>query len=202
MFTGLIETQGVIQKLTPSGKQARLYIAPNAITQEMQVGDSLAVNGCCLTIAEQTSEHVHFDCLAETLEKTNLAQLQEGDLVNLERSLAVGSRLGGHFVQGHIDCTAPLITTQTLDDDLQIEIKFPDEFAPFIAHKGSIAVDGISLTVASLTQHTFSVRIIPHTQKATTLGQLSKLPPDIRNQKLFNLEFDILAKYVARQKDS
>ncbi|MFV0338800.1 MAG: riboflavin synthase [Chthoniobacterales bacterium] len=198
MFTGLIEAQGLVKKLQPSGKQARLYLAPHAITREMQLGDSLAINGCCLTITEKNQQHLRFDCLSETLEKTNLGQLSEGDTVNLERSLAAGSRLGGHFVQGHVDCTGQLVKSEKLGDDLKLEIQFPIEFSKFIASKGSIAIDGISLTVAAVTQDTFTVWIIPHTQKVTTLGQI--LSPTGKPKKL-NLEFDILAKYVARQQE-
>jgi riboflavin synthase len=155
------------------------------------MGDSVAVNGCCLTVARRGGEGLHFDLLEETFRRTNFGQLNAGSEVNLERALRADGRIGGHFVQGHVDCTAALKARETQLRDLRLEFELPARFARYAAWKGSICVNGVSLTVASLSEESFSVWIIPHTRTATNLGKLSV-------GSLANLEFDILAKYTER----
>src|SRR5438067_1436842 len=191
MFTGLVEETGRVVALERGSDGARLRIEAAEITRELRLGDSVAVNGCCLTVVEQEKTRIAFDLLEETLRRTNLGALRVGSAVNLERALAVGARLGGHFVQGHIDCTAPVLAFEPSGADHRLEIKLPHEFARYVVFKGSIAVNGISLTVADVREESFVVWIIPHTFAATNLRELK--PGDT-----VNLEFDLLAKYVER----
>lgn len=191
MFTGLIEEMGEVVTLTRNERGARLVIAAPVITQDLKTGDSVAVNGCCLTAVEQQRERVTFDLLEETLQRTNLGALKPGTLVNLERALAAGGRMGGHFVQGHVDCTASVHAFEPVGSDHRLEIELPREFAQYVVFKGSIAINGISLTVADTREQSFVVWIIPHTLAMTNLRQTK--PGDA-----VNLEFDLLAKYVER----
>jgi riboflavin synthase len=192
MFTGLIEETGKVLKLQHDkrGSSQLLIFAPQ-IAHELRIGDSVAVNGCCLTVVQHDAETIRFDLLEETLQRTNLGTLQTGSLVNLERALAVGARMGGHFVQGHIDCTAPVLSFEPAGADRRLEISLPAEFARYVVFKGSIAVNGISLTVAETREKSFVLWIIPHTLEMTNLRE-------IEPSSLVNLEFDLLAKYVER----
>ena len=193
MFTGLIEETGkvvVLERSDASGR-ARLFISAPQITADVRLGDSIAVNGCCLTVVQQSENKITFDLLAETLQRTNLGRLQSGSLMNLEHALAVGARMGGHFVQGHIDCTAPVRAFEPARADHRLEIALPAEFARYVVFKGSIAVNGISLTVAEVCDESFVVWVIPHTFSATNLRE-------VKAGDLVNLEFDLLAKYVER----
>ena len=194
MFTGLIEEIGSVLSFRASNDGAQLQIAAPRIAKDSRVGDSIAVNGCCLTIAASRGDEVTFDLLQETLDRTNLGALQRDARVNLERALAADSRLGGHFVQGHIDCTARIISFERTGADHRLEIELPDEFAHYVANKGSIAVNGISLTVAEVNAASFVVWIIPHTFAETNLS-------NAKAGDIVNLEFDILAKYVERMLD-
>lgn len=191
MFTGLVEETGVLQGLDRSEAGARLTIRAQKILEGLNLGDSIAVNGCCLTVAAQEGDVLHFDLLNETLARTNLGGLVPGAPVNLERALAAHARLGGHFVQGHIDTTARITDWKSVGADHRLEIELAPEFAKFVVHKGSIAIDGISLTVADLHEASFVIWIIPHTLAMTNLH--SKKAGDA-----VNLEFDLLAKYVDR----
>jgi riboflavin synthase len=191
MFTGLVEERGAVVALTRSGDGAKLAIRALAICEDVKAGDSIAVNGCCLTVTARQDDVLGFDLLAETLQRTNLRGLGPGEPVNLERALAAHARLGGHFVQGHIDCTSEIASFEAKANDYRLEIELPRQFAHLVAFKGSIAVDGISLTVAEVTARSLAVWIIPHTLTATNLR--GRRPGDS-----VNLEFDILAKYVAR----
>lgn len=191
MFTGLVEEVGVCVWLRRDGDASELAIAAPAIGKHVKVGDSLAVNGCCLTVVARNSDRLHFDLLEETLLRTNLGDLIEGSEVNLERALPADGRVGGHFVQGHIDCTSTLIGSEARIRDLRLEFELPARFSRYVAWKGSICVNGVGLTVASLDEKSFAVWIIPHTQTATNLGKLVE-------GSLVNLEFDILAKYAER----
>jgi riboflavin synthase len=155
------------------------------------VGDSVAVNGCCLTVSAHRGEQVTFDLLEETLERTNLKRLRRDSPVNLERALAAGAPLGGHFVQGHIDCSAKVISFERTGEDYRLEVELPADFAHYAAYKGSVAINGISLTIAELLEKSFAVWIIPHTKKRTNIDS-------IETGDLVNIEFDILAKYVER----
>ncbi len=192
MFTGLVETIGEVlsREGTPKGGVRFCVRAPD-IAQEVRLGDSIAVNGCCLTVSEKDGDALCFDLLQETLARTSLGNARIGGCVNLERALAAGGRLGGHFVQGHVDGTAKILGIEPSGADVRLEIALPAEAAHYFVAKGSIAVDGISLTVAELKESSFVLWIIPHTLAATNLG--SRAAGD-----LVNLEYDLLAKYVER----
>jgi riboflavin synthase len=191
MFTGLIEEVGSVTAIGASKNGNQLKIAAPRIAKKIRRGDSLAVNGCCLTLNSRRGDELIFDLLEETVARTNLKNLQRKQPVNLERAVAASERLGGHFVQGHIDCVSPVITYQKSGTDFRLEIELPKAFAPYVAYKGSIAVNGISLTVAEIFPKSFVVWIIPYTKTHTNLDRAH--PGD-----LVNLEFDILAKYVER----
>ena len=171
--------------------QAQLAIQAPEISPGVRIGDSIAVNGCCLTVTVAQDGLLVFDLLEETLKKTNLGALKSGSGVNLERSLAVGGRLGGHFVQGHVDTTIALLRTEQRGGDLRLDFEMPAEFAGYLAYKGSVAINGVSLTVAEVGDDSFTVWIIPHTASATNLGVLQA-------GERVNLECDMLAKYTAR----
>ena len=195
MFTGLVESTGsVIVPATP-GEDSRLVIEASAIAPELSPGDSVAVNGCCLTAThiDLGAGSVAFDLLAETLRVTNLGDLEAGSLVNLERALRADQRLGGHFVQGHVDTTSVAKEFTASGDDYRLRVELPRGFEQYVIAKGSIAIDGISLTVAGLDDEAgeFSCYIIPHTMQQTHLRTLAS------GQRV-NLEFDLLAKYVER----
>ena len=191
MFTGLIEEVGSVTAIGASKNGNQLKIAAPRIAKKIRRGDSLAVNGCCLTLNSRRGDELIFDLLEETVARTNLKNLQRKQPVNLERAVAANERLGGHFVQGHIDCVSPVITYQQSGTDFRLEIELPEAFAPYVAYKGSIAVNGISLTVAEIFPKSFVAWIIPYTKTHTNLDRVH--PGD-----LMNLEFDILAKYVER----
>jgi riboflavin synthase len=175
--------------MTDRGTQLQLT-APK-LAPAVAVGDSVSVNGCCLTVSAQRAEQLTFDLLEETLDRTNLKQLRRESPVNLERALVAGAPLGGHFVQGHIDCAAKVISFERTGEDYRLEIDLPADFAHYAAYKGSIAINGISLTIAELLEKSFAVWIIPHTKHHTNIDKI-----DIG--ELVNVEFDILAKYVER----
>ena len=189
MFTGLVETTARVVALDLSEMGARLMVAvPDFATH---LGDSVAVNGCCLTATAATGGTLAFDLLGETLARTNLGDLKPGSLVNLERALIVGARLGGHFVQGHVDCTGKVVAFAASGADHRLEIELPPEFARYVVFKGSIAIDGISLTVAEVSATSFIVWIIPHTRAVTNLS--GREPGD-----RVNIEVDLLAKYAEK----
>jgi riboflavin synthase len=194
MFTGLIEEVGNVVALRPNESIKRLEVSAPRLADRIRLGDSVAVNGCCLTATGNENARVGFDLLQETLERTNLKTLRPDSRVNLELSLAAGAPLGGHFVQGHVDCTAAILAVDQGDADLRLEIELTSEFAPYVAAKGSIAVNGISLTIAEVLPASFAVWIIPHTRAQTNLSSA-------KIGDLLNLEFDILAKYVERMLD-
>jgi len=191
MFTGLVEEIGGVLWIRTTASNTQLQIAAPHIAKEIRVGDSVAVNGCCLTIASHEADHLTFDLLEETLDRTNLKTLRRESLVNLERALTADGRIGGHFVQGHIDCTALIVWLEQTDDDHRLEVELPSQFARYVACKGSVAINGISLTVAEVCPESFAVLIIPHTKRQTNLSS-AKLGD------LVNVEFDILAKYVEK----
>lgn len=191
MFTGLVEETGTVLALTRSDIGTRLRLRAPLASSDACPGDSIAINGCCLTVVAREGETMDFDLLSESLARTNLGALAIGATVNLERALAANARLGGHFVQGHIDCTAEVLALEAHGADHRLEIALPAEFAHLVAFKGSIAVDGISLTVAEVRDTSFVMWIIPHTLAQTNLRMRC---PDER----VNLEFDLLAKYLDR----
>ena len=190
MFTGLIEAIGEVQEVTPTPAGFRLRVtAP--IAPDLVAGDSVAVNGVCLTAVLSDASGIHADISPETLRVTALGLLRRGALVNLERPLRADARLGGHFVQGHVDATGTIDDIRPDGDSHRLTIRFPAVLAPYIVNKGSITVNGISLTVASLDDRRFDVQIIPYTWEHTNL-HLAKAGD------LVNLESDILGKYVVR----
>ena len=176
-------------RATERGTQ--LQLSAPGIAGGVDAGDSISVNGCCLTVASHRHEHVTFDLLEETVARTNLGALKRDSVVNLERALVADARFGGHFVQGHIDCTASIIDFAESDSDSRLEIALPEDRARYVAEKGSIAVNGISLTIAEVKPASFVTWIIPHTRHHTNLR-------NAQSGDLVNLEFDVLAKYVER----
>jgi len=192
MFTGLIEEVGSVIAVGITSKGgSQLKIAAPRIAKKMRRGDSVAVNGCCLTLSSHRDDELAFDLLEETIARTNLKNLQRDQSVNLECALAAKERFGGHFVQGHVDCVSPIILFQKSGADFRLEVALPAEFAHYVACKGSIAVNGISFTVAEILPKSFVVWVIPYTKRHTNLDLAQA-------GDLMNLEFDILAKYVER----
>ncbi len=191
MFTGLIERVGHIDRLHPMGGGRRLSIRAPDMAAEVNPGDSVAVNGACLTRVGGEGSVVVVEAVAETLNRTTLGSLQVGDPVNLERSLRAEGRLDGHFVQGHIDGTGRVVGLETRDPGLWLEVELSADLTDMCVEKGSIALDGISLTIASLSRDRISVAVIPHTIEHTTLKTLS-----IGHR--MNIEVDILGKYVKK----
>ena len=191
MFTGLIEEIGRTLWIRASERSTELQIEARRLAGRVSIGDSIAVNGCCLTVSAQRPDQLTFDLLDETLDRTNLKTLRRDTAVNLERALRANARIGGHFVQGHIDCTAQILSFEQSGSDYRLEISVPAEFAHYAAYKGSIAINGISLTIAEALPQSVAVWIIPHTRRQTNLESA-------KAGDLVNVEFDILAKYVER----
>ncbi len=195
MFTGIIEETGAVESIHPDDKSVRLTISLRKTGLGLSVGDSLSVNGCCLTVVKMgskgRSKMVQFDLLKETWNLTNLKDCRAGSAVNLERSLEAGGRLGGHFVTGHIDGTGKIMTWEQKGEDYQLQVSAPDSVMRYVVHKGSIAVDGISLTVAAMEKSYFTIWIIPHTFNQTALKERAV-------GDAVNLEADMLGKYVER----
>lgn len=196
MFTGLVEAMGKVVELIDQhpGKKLRIDAGP-VVADGVAIGDSICCGGCCLTVIARDGNVMDFEAGEETLSRTNLGRLQTGGLINLERSLAVGDRLGGHYVSGHVDALAELIRIEPDPPWAKLWFQVPTPFHTQIASKGSVTLDGVSLTVVDVFDHTFSVALIPHTLSVTTLG--------IRSVgDAINLETDILAKYIERQMEA
>jgi riboflavin synthase len=191
MFTGLVEVLGTVERLTPEGAGRRLTVRAPEIAGQLSLGESVSVNGACLTVVEHDAGTCTFQAVPETLARTNLGALRPGDRVNLERSLRVGDRLGGHIVQGHVDAVGTLEARQSDGQWLTVWFRCPPGLTGEMVSKGSVAVDGISLTLVDVTADRFSVALIPHTLSVTTLG--FKQPGDA-----VNLETDVLGKYVVK----
>jgi riboflavin synthase len=193
MFTGIVEETGRVEQITPGPKSIRLVLRTRLCGRGMKVGDSLAVNGCCLTAVKVQRRAgrtlAHFDLLRETWERTNFQFAHSGSLVNLERSLPVNGRLGGHFVTGHIDGVGRIERWERAGQDHVLDISAPPEVQRYVVFKGSIAVDGISLTVAGVLKKGFRIWIIPHTWEVTNLR--GRAVGDA-----VNLEADLVGKYV------
>lgn len=191
MFTGIIIEMGEVAALERKGGITHLSLKSKEIIKDAKIGDSVSVNGTCLTIAEIKDTAMRFDLSDETLKSTNLGSLKTGDRVNLEPSLRPDSKLGGHFVSGHIDDIGRIKSKTKMGDAFKIEIEAPEKILNFLVEKGSVAVDGISLTVVDILKNSFTIVIIPHTEQLTTIG--FKGPGDT-----VNIEVDIIGKYVAR----
>lgn len=190
MFTGIVEEVGVIKKLERISPQAvELTVAATKVISDVSVGDSISVNGICLTVTSFSKDDFVMDVMPETIQATSLNMLDVGSQVNLERSMPANGRFGGHFVSGHIDGIGHIVTKTSEENAIYYEIKFPKEFTKFILMKGSIAVDGISLTVFGRSDDSFTISLIPHTVTETILG--AKGVGDI-----VNIEYDMFAKYV------
>ena len=193
MFTGLIETTAEISGRDISGKAGKLRLRPKKNFEKLVRGESIAVNGACLTLESWSSDGtLEFHTLEETLKRSNLGTIKIGGQVNLERALQVGDRLGGHIVTGHIDSTAEFLGMRKQGDDIEYRVALPEELKPYMAPKGSIALDGVSLTLVNIGEDSFSVHLIPVTLEETALGHRQV-------GELINLEADLLGKYVQRQ---
>ena len=191
MFTGIIEEIGTVRRIEHGAKGARLTIQANTVLEDTRIGDSIATNGVCLTVASMTGDSFSADVMAESLRRSSLGTLQGGSPVNLERAMAANGRFGGHIVSGHIDGTGTIASQKREDNAVWVKIKTPAPLLRYIVEKGSIAIDGVSLTVAAVTDTDFSVSIIPHTGAQTIL--LGKKPGDP-----VNLECDVIGKYVEK----
>lgn len=191
MFTGIIEEVGRVVGFKPGTGAWSLVIAADLVRRDAAVGDSMAINGCCLTITRLDGGQMHFDVLEETRRLTNFGAFQIDGPVNLERSLRFGGKVGGHFVTGHIDTTGPVVAVEPRGKDHYLRIRVPGGFTRYIVRKGSIAIDGISLTVAEVADDEFAVWLIPHTMAATNLHAR-------RPGEAVNLEFDLLGKHIEK----
>lgn len=191
MFTGIIEEIGRVEKVVPASGGSRVEIAASRVLEGARDGDSIATDGACLTITRLTGHGFEADCSAETLRRTTLGGWRTGAPVNLERAMALGDRLGGHLVQGHVEGTGELVGRRPEGESVMMRFAYPPEIGRYIILKGSIAVSGISLTVATLDDAWFEVAVIPVTLEWTTLGKMSIGTP-------VNLETDMIAKYVER----
>jgi riboflavin synthase len=191
VFTGIVETTGHINRAEPTANGGTQLVIGTKLASELEIGASLALNGCCLTVTAVNGSEIRFDLLGETLRRTNLGDLKPGDAINLERPMLANGRFDGHVVQGHIDTTARIESIEPSGSDHRVEVALPESFSRYVVFKGSVAVDGISLTVAELHPDRFVIWIIPHTWQVTNLHQ--RRPGD-----RVNLEFDLIAKYVER----
>ncbi len=187
MFSGIVEELGELKKISKRGNVALFEVQAKKIKEDIKIGDSVSVNGACLTVIKNESDVLGFEVMPQTFNETNLMTLKIKDKVNLERALKIGDRLSGHFVTGHIDCIGIIRHKNYVNDNLCFEIVIPAKFMNYILPRGSIAIDGISLTIVDKRSNTFTVYIIPYTLKNTTLG--FKAPSD-----KVNIEFDIFAK--------
>ena len=191
MFTGLIEEVGTVVAVHARDHGAELQIAAPETAKDVKPGESVAVNGCCLTITSCRNDLLTFDLLQETIARTNLHDLRQNSPINLERALRADGRVGGHFVQGHVDCVAAIVALAAKGADFRLEIELPENSRHYVASKGSIAINGISLTVADVLPKSFVAWIIPYTKRHTNLDRATV-------GDFVNLEFDVLAKYVER----
>ncbi len=192
MFTGIVEAQASVVRIDAVGDLVEVEVeVRDDLAREVKVGDSIALNGCCLTVTALSGARVTFQAVPETLQRTSLGERKAGDRVNVERSLRADARLDGHIVQGHVDGTGSVQELQKLGDDVRLRIRCAPEIARLLVPKGSVAVDGVSLTVIDPDTDSFSVTLIPHTLRMTTLGER-------RAGDAVNLELDVLGKYVYR----
>lgn len=193
MFTGIIEATGIIVSTTPSGTNIDIWV-DSPITHELKIDQSVAHNGVCLTVVAIEGSKYKVTAVQETLLKTNLSNWQAGDIVNLERAMKVGDRLDGHFVQGHVDAVATCIEKQTLEGSWLFRFRFPQQFAALVIEKGSVCLNGVSLTAFNIGKDELTVTIIPYTYNHTSFKQTEA-------GAVINIEFDVLGKYLLRQQE-
>ena len=191
MFTGLVEEKGSVLKVEPRPGGRRMWVGAERVLEDARIGDSVSVNGCCLTIVERTPESFAVDAVPETLQRTTIGALAPGEPVNLERAMRLDQRLGGHLVQGHVDGVAEVTAIAAEGEGRRLTLELPASLSRFVAEKGSIAIDGISLTVAACRGSRCEIALIPHTLAATTA---SGYRPGTR----VNVEVDLMARYAAR----
>lgn len=191
MFTGLIESLGTVKRVTPRSNYRVITIVPDYPFEGLVRGESIAVSGPCLTVVSFDKESFTVEASQETIGLTTLKQIRSGNRVNLERALRADSRLGGHFVSGHIECTLSVKRIQKIGDSLQATVDLPEQYAVYVVNKGSVALDGISLTIVALDKGSFTVNLIPETQTRTTWG-------DLKVGDIINVEFDLIGKYLLR----
>lgn len=196
MFTGIVKDIGKVAAVRGRGTSLRVTVrySNDSAFSDLAIDESVAINGACQTVVALGDKAFDVDTIEETLKKTTLGSLAPGTPVNLERALRPSDRLGGHFVQGHVDCVGTVIEAHDLGGSREIRVNFPEEFQPFVVPVGSIAIDGVSLTVATVKENGFTVAIIPYTFENTTISNL-------KEGSRVNLEFDILGKYIARQQE-
>lgn len=191
MFTGIIEGTAIVQNIIQNGSNTDFWIE-SALTAELKIDQSVAHNGVCLTVVQIVGNTYKVTAVEETLKKTNLGSWQKNDTINIERSLRVGDRLDGHFVQGHVDATATCIENQVLDGSWLFRFRFPERFAALVIEKGSICLNGVSLTVFNVGKDECTVTIIPYTYDHTNFNR-------IKEGSVINVEFDVMGKYLLRQ---
>jgi len=191
MFTGLVEEVGKVREIKKSSKGAKLKVECKSVLEGTKIGDSIAVNGVCLTVVELGENYLSFDISYETLRRSSLSLIKPGSPVNLERALKLGDRLGGHILQGHVDTTTKITAIKREGEGYTFTFKLPKAYTHLVVEKGSIGIDGISLTIADIFPDSFTVAVIPHTFEKTNLK--FKKPGDA-----VNLEFDIIGKYVEK----
>ena len=196
MFTGIIEEVGIVKKIKKENKNLILDISVSFL-DEIQINQSIAHNGACLTVIELSEESYSVHVVSETIQKTNIASLKQGDIINIERCLSIGSRLDGHFVQGHVDCIAQCLSIIDLNGSWVFQFQYPKEYKNYIVHKGSITVNGVSLTISNINDlnNTFEVNIIPYSFQNTNFSM-------IKTDDFVNVEFDIFGKYFERLNNS
>ncbi len=191
MFTGLIEEIGTIKKINSLGGGKHITVSAGVVLEGSKIDDSIAINGVCQTVIDINRDGFSVIAIEETLAKSTLGSMKSGQKVNLERAMTLATRLGGHLVQGHVDCRGTILSIERLATAVNLWISFPQNFARLVVDTGSICIDGISLTTAKVHENKFMVSIIPHTWKSTTLS-------DLTERSSVNLEFDILGKYIQR----
>ncbi|MBP1970650.1 riboflavin synthase [Virgibacillus natechei] len=190
MFTGIIEEMGTVKSMEHVSDQAiQMVIGSEKVLSDINTGDSISVNGICLTVTDFNSESFHVDVMPETIKSTSLNALESGSKVNLERSMAANGRFGGHFVSGHVDGTGEIVRKERQENAIYYDIQLSKELYPFLLNKGSVSVDGISLTIFNVAEDIFTISLIPHTVSETILGEKS-------TGDIVNIECDMLAKYV------
>jgi riboflavin synthase len=192
MFTGIIETVGEIKSSVARGNYRVLTIRPAIPFKKIELGESVAVDGCCLTVTAFNKNEFSVEASQETIGLTLVGGYRTGDKVNLERALLPTSRLGGHFVNGHIDCVGQIISITRIGESREISVRYSPEFESYLVPKGSVAINGISLTVNEIKGDQFTVNIIPHTFDVTTIG-------NFKTARKVNLEFDLIGKYISKQ---